>query len=253
MSGQTTTYRRPSVSIGVGLDGADYTFLTKKTADSTGFFIQFNVPFKRADVFTELLSDEGQLGCDGADAGLTFKILKPGREAGKLVWRATISTPSGGRAGLLFSPCRLPTTHANAPQVSSGCVRETTFGSPVWGRTVTELREIKVGRACSCAHAQRAHTRSRAGDDHARLHVSTHMGGSRAWSGARPAHGQGCCMRPLACVICDVFAMRLRLCVCGGSLLRTSGGQHWRRRARSSTLSARRCAIAWVHGMSPSL
>jgi len=111
MSGQTTTYRRPSVSIGVGLDGADYTFLTKKTADSTGFFIQFNVPFKRADVFTELLSDEGQLGCDGADAGLTFKILKPGREAGKLV--------------------------------SSGCVRETTFGSPVWGRTVTELREIK--------------------------------------------------------------------------------------------------------------
>ena len=52
--GQTTTYRRPSVSIGMGLDGADYSYLTKKTADSTGFFITFNIPFKRTAVFTEL-------------------------------------------------------------------------------------------------------------------------------------------------------------------------------------------------------
>ena len=83
--GNSTTYRRPSVSIGMGLDGADYSYLTKKTADSTGFFITFNVPFKRTDVFTELLSDNGQLGADGHDSGVTYTVLKPGREAGKLV------------------------------------------------------------------------------------------------------------------------------------------------------------------------
>ena len=72
----------------MGLDGADYSYLTKKTADSTGFFITFNVPFKRTDVFVELLNDNGQLGADGHDSGVTYTILKPGREAGKLV-RAT--------------------------------------------------------------------------------------------------------------------------------------------------------------------
>ena len=65
--GNTTTYRRPSVSIGtMGLDGADYSYLTKKTAETIGFFITFNVPFKRDDIFRELLSDNGQLGSDGA-------------------------------------------------------------------------------------------------------------------------------------------------------------------------------------------
>ena len=29
-------------------------------------------------------------------------------------------------------------------QVSTGCVRETEYQSPVWGRTITELREIKA-------------------------------------------------------------------------------------------------------------
>ncbi len=29
-------------------------------------------------------------------------------------------------------------------QVSSGCVREAVYTSPVWGRTITELREIKA-------------------------------------------------------------------------------------------------------------
>ena len=110
--GQQTTYRRPSVSIGMGLDGADYSYLTKKDADSTGFFITFNVPFKRADVFAELLNDNGQLGADGHDSGVTYRVLKPGREAGKLV--------------------------------SSGCVREAEYSSPVWGRTITELREVKA-------------------------------------------------------------------------------------------------------------
>lgn len=110
--GQQTTYRRPSVSIGMGLDGADYSYLTKRTADSTGFFITFNIPFKRNDIFTELLNDAGQLGSDGADSGITYTILKPGREAGK--------------------------------PVSSGCIREAVYGSPVWGRTITELREIKA-------------------------------------------------------------------------------------------------------------
>uniref|UniRef100_A0A7S2NQ49 Uncharacterized protein n=1 Tax=Haptolina brevifila TaxID=156173 RepID=A0A7S2NQ49_9EUKA len=111
-SGNTTTYRRPSVSIGMGLDGNDYAYLTKTDKDSTGFFITFNVPFKRQDVFNELLSDESQLGVDGKDTGLEAVILKPGRESGKAV--------------------------------SSGCVRQTTYGSPVWGRTITELREIKA-------------------------------------------------------------------------------------------------------------
>ena len=82
---KTTTYRRPSVSIGQGLDGADYSYLTKKTAESTGFFITFNVPFKRTDIFAELLSDNGQLGADGPESGVTYTILKPGREAGKPV------------------------------------------------------------------------------------------------------------------------------------------------------------------------
>ena len=80
----TTTYRRPSVSIGMGLDGADYSYLTKKTEDG-GFYITFNVPFKRTDVFTELLSDDGQLGSDGPTSGVKYTVLKPGREAGKLV------------------------------------------------------------------------------------------------------------------------------------------------------------------------
>lgn len=108
----TTTYRRPSVSIGMGLDGADYSYLTKKTADMTGFFITFNVPFKRNDVFAELLSDVAPLGSDGPESGVEYNVLKPGREAGKLV--------------------------------SSGCVREAVYQSPVWGRTITELREIKA-------------------------------------------------------------------------------------------------------------
>ena len=69
----------------MGLDGADYSYLTKKTADSTGFFITFNVPFKRTDVFTELLNDDGQLGSDGPESGISYTILKPGREAGKPV------------------------------------------------------------------------------------------------------------------------------------------------------------------------
>lgn len=81
----TTTYRRPSVSIGMGLDGADYSYLTKKTEGDAGFFITFNVPFKRTDIFAELLSDNGQLGTDGVDSGCKHTILKPGREAGKLV------------------------------------------------------------------------------------------------------------------------------------------------------------------------
>ena len=84
-SGNTTTYRRPSVSIGMGLDGNDYAYLTKTDKDSTGFFITFNVPFKRQDVFNELLSDESQLGVDGKDTGLEAVILKPGRESGKAV------------------------------------------------------------------------------------------------------------------------------------------------------------------------
>jgi len=109
MPANTTTYRRPSVSIGMGLDGADYSYLTKADEEG-GFFIQFNVPFKRDDVFKELLNDDNPLGSDG-DHGATFVILKPGREAGKLV--------------------------------STGCVRECNYGAPVWGRTITELREIK--------------------------------------------------------------------------------------------------------------
>ena len=81
----TTTYRRPSVSIGMGLDGADYSYLTKKTEGDGGFFITFNVPFKRTDIFAELLNDNGQLGGDGFDSGVTQTVVKPGREAGKLV------------------------------------------------------------------------------------------------------------------------------------------------------------------------
>ena len=145
--GQTTTYRRPSVSIGMGLDGADYSYLTKKTADSTGFFITFNIPFKRTDVFTELLSDTGQLGADG-ESGVTYTILKPGREQGKLV-RRTPHVPvhvlyrsrGAGSADHRMLTTAVRLSHA---QVSSGCVREAVYTSPVWGRTITELREIKA-------------------------------------------------------------------------------------------------------------
>lgn len=108
MSG--STYRRPSVSIGKGLDGADHSYLTKPNKDGTGFFIVFNVPFRRDEIFAELLNDDAPLGVDTDD--VDFVILKPGREAGKLV--------------------------------SSGCVRQATYQSPIWGRTITELREIKA-------------------------------------------------------------------------------------------------------------
>lgn len=39
------------------------------------------------------------------------------------------------------SQCSVAPTHS---QVSSGCVRETQYEGPVWGRTITELREIKA-------------------------------------------------------------------------------------------------------------
>ena len=102
-----TTYRRPSVSIGMGLDGADYSYLTKKSADSTGFFITFNVPFKRTDIFAELLNDNGQLGADGVESGITYTILKPGREAGKLV-RARPAKPNIARARARLGARRPP-------------------------------------------------------------------------------------------------------------------------------------------------
>ena len=38
----------------MGLDGADYSYLTKPNKDGTGFFVTFNVPFKKQDVFNEL-------------------------------------------------------------------------------------------------------------------------------------------------------------------------------------------------------
>ena len=82
MSG--STYRRPSVAIGKGLDGADHSYLTKPNKDGTGFFITFNVPFKRIDVFNELLNDDAPLGCDMED--VEYTILKAGREAGKEGW-----------------------------------------------------------------------------------------------------------------------------------------------------------------------
>ena len=110
---ESTTYRRPSVSIGMGLDGADYSYLTKTTPDSTGFFITFNVPFKRTDVFAELLSDDGQLGADGPDSGISYTILKPGREAGKLVRAAR----NHRTHAIAPSPCRvvaLTREHAHA-------------------------------------------------------------------------------------------------------------------------------------------
>ena len=82
--GNTTTYRRPSVSIGMGLDGADYSYLTKETPDG-GFFVTFNVPFKKQDVFNELLSDDCMLGSDGEGVDITTTVLKPGRDPTKVV------------------------------------------------------------------------------------------------------------------------------------------------------------------------
>ena len=43
MSGnQNTTYRRPSVSIGMGFDGADYSWMSKDQGkDATGFVLEF--------------------------------------------------------------------------------------------------------------------------------------------------------------------------------------------------------------------
>ena len=88
--GHTTTYRRPSVSIGMGLDGADYSYLTKETPDG-GFFVTFNVPFKKQDVFNELLSDDCMLGSDGEGVDIRTTVLKPGRDPTKVVrvprWR----------------------------------------------------------------------------------------------------------------------------------------------------------------------
>jgi len=95
----------------MGLDGADYSYLTKPNKDGTGFFVTFNVPFKKQDVFNELLNDNGVIGFDD-DSGVKTRILKPGRETGKAI--------------------------------SSGCVREVSYEGPVWGRTITELREIKA-------------------------------------------------------------------------------------------------------------
>ena len=83
-SGNTTTYRRPSVSIGQGLGADDYSYLTKPSKDGSGFFVQFNVPFKKQDVFNELLADSGPVGTE-AHTGTTSRILKAGREQGKLV------------------------------------------------------------------------------------------------------------------------------------------------------------------------
>ena len=93
MGGNTTTYRRPSVSIGMGLDGADYSYLTKSTEDG-GFFITFNVPFKRQDIFNEILSDDGMLGSDVDNVDLKTTILKPGRDPTKMVCCAWTPSPA---------------------------------------------------------------------------------------------------------------------------------------------------------------
>ena len=82
--GNTTTYRRPSVSIGMGLDGADYSYLTKETPDG-GFFVTFNVPFKKVDVFNELLNDDCMLGSDGEGVDIRTTVLKSGRDPTKVV------------------------------------------------------------------------------------------------------------------------------------------------------------------------
>ena len=149
--GQTTTYRRPSVSIGMGLDGADYSYLTKKTADSTGFFITFNIPFKRTDVFTELLSDTGQLGADG-ESGVTYTILKPGREQGKLVRRTphvpvhVLSTAHAALALLTTECSRLLCGSHTHRCPAAACARRCTH------------RLFGVGRSRSCARLRRRRT-----------------------------------------------------------------------------------------------
>ena len=85
MKGGATTYRRPSLSLGQGLDGVDFQHLRKANPNGTGFFFVFKLPFRREDVFAELLSERGELGSDGS--GIQTRILRPGREMGKPVRR----------------------------------------------------------------------------------------------------------------------------------------------------------------------
>ena len=63
--GQTTTYRRPSVSIGMGLYGADYSYLTKKTADLSKCIDDIQAKTTAKDAAAEAL-DEATQKCPGA-------------------------------------------------------------------------------------------------------------------------------------------------------------------------------------------
>jgi len=75
----------------------------------TGFAVSFILPFKRDDLWQELIADR-LVGTD-EDEDIKYTIIRPGND--------------------------------EENPVSVGCVREAVFGAPIHGRSVSELLEMK--------------------------------------------------------------------------------------------------------------
>ena len=133
---------------------------------SLGFNITFILPFKRDDLWKELMGDR-MVGSEAEDE-ISYTIIRPGDDddnpvrpcdacrpasrarrvrwgCGALVRRAprlarARALACCARVALSLTAPRLVTTL----QVSVGCVREAKYGSPVHGFTVSELLELKA-------------------------------------------------------------------------------------------------------------
>jgi len=101
-------YRRPSVSIGMGFDGADFNLMSQDSDKQGGFVVTASLPFKRDLLFSELL--EKQMLGNETDTVKTT-IIRPGNDPDKTI--------------------------------SIGCVRESIFLPPAHGRTISEIVEIR--------------------------------------------------------------------------------------------------------------
>jgi len=90
--------------------GGEFTYLSADGQSTAGFNISFILPFKREDLWQELVADR-MVGTDNDDE-IKYTIIRTGND--------------------------------EENPVSVGCVREATYGSPVHGRTVSELLELKA-------------------------------------------------------------------------------------------------------------
>ncbi|KAL1504683.1 hypothetical protein AB1Y20_008463 [Prymnesium parvum] len=102
--------RRGSRHLAAGhVSGGDFSWISQDQ-NALGFSITFTLPFKRMDIWQELVADR-MIGSESEDE-IRYVVIKPGND--------------------------------EENPISVGCVREATFGQPIHGRTVSELVELKA-------------------------------------------------------------------------------------------------------------